>query len=342
MREMDSDSNGALGLGIDAGGTRTRWALATKTGQIVGEGSGEGLSALQMTGAAGRQAVQAGFASLCQAVLSIGHPGRVCAGLSGFGGAGGAGGDGEQLGAWLAGMLSIRAQDVALCSDIEIAFLDSFEPGQGYLVYAGTGSIAAFIDLEGQFHRAGGRGVLLDDGGGGYWIAREALRHIWRGEDECPGSWRGSAMAQAVFEQIGGSDWACSRQFMYGQERGQIGKLALAVAATCDTDPAACHILRQAGRELARLALALADRHGPRPIVLSGRAAGLHPSIAAALRAALPAALPLRQVDTQPHFAAARIAARAGSARSTSASASTSTSTSAAASAIHPQPAPDL
>jgi N-acetylglucosamine kinase-like BadF-type ATPase len=50
---------------------------------------------------------------------------------------------------------------IRLGTDIEIAYLDSFKPGTGYLVYAGTGSIAAYIDEAGQFHRAGGRGYLL-------------------------------------------------------------------------------------------------------------------------------------------------------------------------------------
>ena len=296
-----------LGLGIDAGGTQTRWALANQAGKIVGEGCGAGLSALQMTSVAGRLAVQAAFASLCQAALAIGRPARVRAGLTGFAG------DGEQMGAWLAALLAIGPHDVLVCNDVEIAYLDSFAPGQGYLVYAGTGSIGAFIDIDGHFQRAGGRGVLLDDGGGGYWIAREALRQIWRAEDECPGSWRGSAMAAAVFDHVGGSDWACTRQFIYaqeqGQERGQIGKLALAVAATADTDPAARRILQQAGGELARLALALTARYGPRPIVLTGRAATLHPAIFAAMRAALPAGLALEQRVVQPHCAAARLAA---------------------------------
>jgi hypothetical protein len=72
------------------------------------------------------------------------------------------------------------AAAISMRNDVEIAYLDSFAPGEGYLVYAGTGSIAAWIDADGQFHRAGGRGVTLDDGGGGFWIAREAMRHIWR------------------------------------------------------------------------------------------------------------------------------------------------------------------
>ena len=298
-----------LGLGIDAGGTQTRWALATGDGAIVADGAVEGLSALQMSSEAGRAAVHATFATLCKQVLAVGQPRAVVAGLTGFGG------DDAALAQTLATLLALDASDVSLGNDIEIAYRDSFEPGEGYLVYAGTGSIAAWIDADGVFHRAGGRGVLLDDGGGGYWIAREALRHIWRREDEAPGSWQASPMAGAVFAHVGGSDWSLSRAFMYGQERGAIGRLALAVAASADTDPLALDILQRAGQELARLALALTARHGPRPVVLAGRAAQLHPAIALAMRAALPVSLTMEQKVARSHEAAAKVAARAASQR---------------------------
>jgi len=293
---------GDLGLGIDAGGTQTRWALADKAGVIVAEGGVGGMSATQMGDDAGRTSVRAVFATLAEQALAAGRPVAVCAGLTGFDGAAGLPAQ------WLAELLNVAPAAVTVRSDIEIAYFDAFAPGEGYLVYAGTGSIAAWIAADGQFHRAGGRGVTLDDGGGGFWIAREAMRYIWRREDEEPGAWRRSAMARAVFDHVGGSDWACSRQFMYGQERGAIGRLALAVAASADADPVARGILEEAGRELARIALALVRRHGPRPIALAGRAATLHPLIARTMRAALPADLPLIQRETHAHHAAARIA----------------------------------
>jgi glucosamine kinase len=294
-----------LGLGIDAGGTRTRWALAERTGAIVSEGEVAGLSALQMGSASGRAGLHARLAELAAAVLAHGRPAGIRAGLTGFGG------DDTQLHLWLSTLFDIPASSIALCSDIEIAYAGSFQPGEGYLVYAGTGSIGAWIDDAGVLHRAGGRGVVLDDGGGGFWIAREALRHIWRIEDQRPGAWTGSAMARAVFDHIGGSDWALSRQFIYHQERGAVGQLALAVAASATEDPAASHILREAGRELARLALALRGRYGPRPVALSGRAATLHPMIAEAMRAMLPDDVPLTlaQASSAAHLAAARTAA---------------------------------
>jgi N-acetylglucosamine kinase-like BadF-type ATPase len=290
-----------LGLGIDAGGTETRWALAAPGGAIVAEGRVAGLSALQMGTPQGRDAVRATFAQLATETLVHGVPERVKAGLTGFGG------DSELLQRWLAEELHLDPQAIHFCSDMEIAYRASFAPGEGYLVYAGTGSIGAFVDADGQFHRAGGRGVVLDDGGGGFWIAKEALRHIWRLEDERPGSWGQSPLAQAVFDYVGGADWAYSRQFIYGQERGAVGKLALAVAASAERDPVAASILRAAGRELARLALALTARFGPRPVAVSGRAAELHPLIVDTMRASLPG-IALTQAPGQAHHAAARMA----------------------------------
>jgi N-acetylglucosamine kinase-like BadF-type ATPase len=294
---LTTDYTAPLGLGIDAGGTRTRWALADRAGAIVAEGAVTGMSALQ-TGSV----LDDRLRELASAVLAHGRPTCIRAGFTGFGGD-------SALQQAFATLFDLPATRITLSNDIEIAYAACFQPGEGYLIYAGTGSIGAWIDVDGTFHRAGGRGVTLDDGGGGFWIAREALRHIWRIEDEQPGAWRESAMARAVFEHIGGSDWSFSRQFIYGQERGAFGQLALAVAASADTDPAASRILREAGRELARLANALSGRYGPRPVALSGRAASLHPLVASTMRAALPADVSFIHASSDAHLAAARAAA---------------------------------
>ena len=80
------------------------------------------------------------------------------------------------------------------------------------------------------------------------------------------------------------------------------------MAQAADADPVARAILEQAGRELARIALALVGRYGARPIAVSGRAATVHPAIVQAMRSALPAELSLTQISVPAHHAAARIA----------------------------------
>ena len=296
------------GLGIDAGGTQTRWALAGTNGEIVASGHVGGMTALQMSSDAGRAQLKKNLDALAEAVLAVGKPQFVCAGITG------SDGNPAELVAMIADSLGIASGGVMVRSDIEIACLDLYAPGKGYVVYAGTGSIAAFIDDSGKMHRAGGRGALLDDGGGGFWIAREALRHIWRTEDERPGSFRDSPLAREIFARIGGHDWAQSRQFVYGSTndiaRGEIGKLALAVAAAADTDPDARRILDAAGHELARLGRAMISRYGQRPITLAGRVAQLHPMIEQSMRAALPPGTDLTVRVSEAHIAAARIAAK--------------------------------
>jgi N-acetylglucosamine kinase-like BadF-type ATPase len=126
-------------------------------------------------------------------------------------------------------------------------------------------------------------------------------------------------MAHEVLEHVGGSDWSHTRQFIYSVDRGEMGKLALAVAAAAGTDPVALRILQSAGQELGRLARILVARFGLRPVALGGRVFQLHPVIEQACRAAVPGQPPLQVRVSRGHHAAARIAA--GAARSTRAAA---------------------
>lgn len=293
-----------LGLGIDAGGTQTRWALAHPSGAIVASGHVDGLTALHMAQAGGQRLLQNTFAGLASTVQTFGTIASIEAGMTGCGD------DTSELRELIATRFGLPSQNVAISNDISIAYRAVFEPGEGYLVYAGTGSIAAFIDEHGGFHRVGGHGFLLDDAGSGFWIARAALRHIWRKEDEHPGCWRDSPMAQKVFAHIGGPDWSTSKNFIYQGSRGDIGKLALAVAAAADADPVASQLLQDAGKELARLALALSQRFGDRPVALGGRVQELHPLILQSMRSSLPDAIALTPCVNQAHIAAALVAAK--------------------------------
>lgn len=293
-----------LGLGIDAGGTRTRWAVASGEGEILARGTAGAMSALLLSSSDGRERIRGVVAEIAQAVLRVGRPARIQAGFTGL-----AESD-PALAPLVAAPFGLDAGAVTVENDILFAYRALFEPGEGYVVYAGTGSVAAFVDAEGQLHRAGGRGALLDDGGGGFWIAREALRHIWRLEDCRPGAWQESPMAREIFARLGGAEWARTKQAVYGGDRGGVGQLALAVAATASADPVAMSILEAAGGELARLADAMVQRYGPRPIALTGRAATLHPVIGESMRRALGGDTPFEIRASEAHVAAARLAAR--------------------------------
>ena len=289
-------------LGLDAGGTQTRWAVVSASGQLLRSGQVAGLSGLLLQSDAGRAEVAAVLDGLAQAT---GPLAGVVVGVTGF--------DTTQapvLCDLVAHALSLPARQVLAMTDIELVCHAAFAPGQGIVVYAGTGSVAAHLDSTGTLHRVGGRGVIVDDAGGGHWIAREALRQVWRAEDEQPGAGAHSALAQALFQVVGGSDWAHTRQWVYGATRGELGTLALAVASAAATDPEALALLRAAGNELARLAQPLLSRHGPLPVALAGRVFDLHPAIATQLQDALPVATPVHHLTHPAHLAAAQLAAR--------------------------------
>ncbi|MDM4768165.1 BadF/BadG/BcrA/BcrD ATPase family protein [Pelomonas sp. SE-A7] len=291
-----------LGLGLDAGGTQTRWALAEAGGRLVAEGHVGGFSGLMLNDATGRIALAQITHQLAAAVLPHGRPLRVVAGITGVSDKPQA----RQMEDLLSQALGLAPSSIRCGGDMDIAYRAAFAPGEGYLLYAGTGSIAAFVDAGGQLQRAGGRGGLLGDEGSGYWIARQALALVWRGEDEAPGAWQQSKLARALFDAIGGSDWSVSRAFIYGAERGAIGRLALAVAAAArEGDEQAQALLLKAGHELARLVLALIKRYGAKPVAAAGRALQLHPLIAQGLGEALPQGLELRLVHLEPHKSAA-------------------------------------
>jgi glucosamine kinase len=301
MVTSSSETFASPGLGLDAGGTQTRWAVASASGAVQTEGTAAALSGLQLDSEAGRVQVQAAFADIATA---CGPVRALVAGITGF--------DATQLPllcAIAAQAFDVPSAAVRAMNDIELACHAAFAPGDGYVVYAGTGSVAAFVDVDGQLHRAGGRGVLIDDAGGGHWIAREALRQVWRAEDETPGAWRHSKLAARVFERVGGSDWLHTRQWAYAASRGELGTLAQTVAAAAEEDPTAMAILQNAGLELARLARVMLQRFGPRPIALGGRVFDLHPTVENTLRAALPSHSPMQRLPTPAHHAAARLAA---------------------------------
>jgi glucosamine kinase len=267
-------------LGIDVGGSATRWHLADDAGAAGLSGSDPGFS-----GHIYRPDVLARAEQAIEAMSrQIGRVDAIVAGITGL--------SRETPEALrLQGLLAkaFGTSTVTLMSDIELACRTVFAPGTGILVYAGTGSIAAHVAADGTIVTAGGKGVLIDDAGGGYWIAIRALRAILRVEDTRPGSGWSTPLGQCMAETLGGNDWPVVRQAVYGRERGDIGMLALPVARAAEAgDSTALAIMSDAGRELAGLAQMLEGRIGPHPVTLGGQAAGLHPALFQGLRDALP------------------------------------------------------
>jgi len=174
--------------------------------------------------------------------------------------------------------LGIQPRHVATFDDARIAYLSAFDPGEGILVYSGTGSFAYHLDSRSRVTRAGGYGAVIDDGGSGYWIGREALQWLVRRAEGVP-PLAPSILADTLHAHIGGNDWPAVRRYAYSDSRANVADLAhpVAAAATAD-DENAIAILTGAAAELARLVGTLVAHVGPKSIALTGGASS-HPLI---------------------------------------------------------------
>lgn len=262
-------------LGIDAGGSATRWLLVDAVGTPIAAGELPAVDGHLFVPE--HQARFIAMAAELATAIAPHRPHAIVAGITGLTGDSDEAGQAETILAAALGSKDIRVED-----DLWIGYHAVFAPGEGHVVYAGTGSVGLHIHADGSLLRVGGRGMLIDDGGSAFWIGREALNALYRRIDA--GAAHG-LLGDALFAAVGGTDWNRMRAHIYGGGRAAVAMLARAVAQAAD-DPAAAAIFRQAGRELARLALDLTRRAGPRPVVLQGRAAGLHPTILTAMREA--------------------------------------------------------
>jgi N-acetylglucosamine kinase-like BadF-type ATPase len=297
----------AVALGIDAGGTAARWRL-TRSGRLVAQGDAAAFNGHIFSPTA-RAAAFASLGTLADAVLAHGRPSAVVAGITGLD----AGTPEARLYAEeIARAFDLPLARVAIHNDMRIAYEAAFGgPDRGVLVYSGTGSIGSYVDADGEIVRVGGRGVILDDGGSGFWIGKEALKAVFRAEDRATGSGFDTPLGRHLAIAIGGATWSSARAFVYGGDRGRVGQLATAVAAAAmDGDAVAKSILSEAGRELALLACALIERVGRRDVVLAGGASTVHPAVADAFRRTLPSGISVLQSRLNPVEAASAMAAR--------------------------------
>lgn len=279
-----------LSLGIDAGGTATRWQLIDAAGMPVAEGQGRPMSGHLFNDAVRERSLSA-LSEIMADVLKAGRPGAVCAGITGLSQGSEAADTYTDL---LASGFDLRPARVQVVDDMWIAYHAAFKSGAGILVYCGTGSVGYHVTEAGAIERAGGHGSIIDDGGSAFWIARSGIRHLMRDVDERgEGAWE-TPLGVAFAAHFGGARWDLVRSTVYSGDRGTIAGLAPAVAEAAEAqDLAALTILAEAGTELARLATVLAWRVGPKPVILVGGGFKLHPAITASVKAALPPAMPV-------------------------------------------------
>lgn len=245
-------------VGVDGGGTGTRVRLAGPDGAELAQGS------------AGPSGLSLGIASAWAAVNSAINMAFAAAGL-------------ERpanhhiaLGAGLAGVHNKQQAEafraahpgfarLVLETDAFTTLLGAHGGRPGAIVAVGTGSVGEVLLPGGERREVGGWGFPAGDEAGGCWLGLKAIGHI---EQVLDGRRPASTFSAALIEACGGGRdglfaWlAAANQTAYA-------RLAPIVIAHGATDDVAHAMLRDAGREVERIAHAL-DPAAALPLALCG------------------------------------------------------------------------
>lgn len=247
-------------LCIDCGASSTKWSWRTSDGFIK---SGK---AAHITGHIFEEAEWQRVTSILQEIKTeTGFLDEVVMGVTGLDGS-------DRVSKSLKEVLRsvFWTENISLMNDMELAFSAFFTPGEGVLVYAGTGSVAASIDKQGHFHRSGGWGYLIADEGGGFWIGQQALRYVTNQLNSGSLDWN-DPLTSLTMAKANAKDWDDLRKFVYSGSRQAVASIAPEVAAAKSYgSETAERILREAGSHLAVLALTLQERLGTSKFIAMG------------------------------------------------------------------------
>jgi glucosamine kinase len=242
-------------LGVDGGGTKTRAVVADAGGEVLGEGRAGPSNPLRVGVSEATAAVREAAERACQDAGVR----RVELAAAEVGLAGGKREDiRERMRASLSAELGIESLEVV--TDADIALYGATEGEPGLVVIAGTGSICCGVNARGRRACAGGWGPVAGDEGSGSWIARRALQSVARASD---GRARKTSLTEAArdyfkVERTEDLSTAVYAPNMTNNRIAGFGRHVIEAAKR--RDAVARAILDEAGRELARAAVAVVKK----------------------------------------------------------------------------------
>lgn len=301
-------------LGVDGGGTKTRFALMDADGKLVGEAQ-LGTSYHPDVGLDGvREVLTKGVADvLAKAGLSASQITYAFLGLPAYG-------EDSTLTPALDGLpRSILGHDrFSVDNDMVCGWAGSLRCEDGINIVAGTGSIG-YGQRRGRAARVGGWGEVFSDEGSAYWIVVQGLNAYSRMSD---GRLPRGPLHVLLNEALNLRDDLDLCAYIYGAQarsRGAVAQLSPLVSKAADQgDRAAWDIFRRAGQELAKIAGALRQKLGYEPaepvkLSYSGGAFAAGDVLLTPFREALNAtgaAFELCRPLHDPHYGAALYAAK--------------------------------
>jgi len=235
-------------IGIDAGGTKTKCAVADLTGIILLTETGKSVNYL-IAGADKTSANLFGLIFQCLKKLNINFSEvkQIVIGIAGAGRLK----DAQQLERSLiqySKSKKVKINSVKVLSDALIALEGAFPGKPGCILIAGTGSILFGKDVKGKIHHVGGFGRLIGDEGSGYSIGRKALQAV---SGELDGRAVKTLMTKKLFDQMNISDSEELITKIY-KENFDIASIApLVISSAEKNDKPAQRILNEEADELA-------------------------------------------------------------------------------------------
>lgn len=245
-------------IGVDGGGTKTEFILFTEKGKILDRILLGACNPNTVGLETAMEILNSGIEQLLQqAPDSCG----VFVGAAGLD----SGDYTEQVQSYLRKQhpaLQIRCEN-----DIYNVMASGSDPENCIAVICGTG-MAVYANKQGKVKRYGGRGYLLDKGGSGYHIGRDAVCAAMDAED---GKTEHNLLSHLVEEKIGGTVWENIEQ-IYGNNQSYTASFAPCVFEAYEHgDQTAEEILKKNAEKLAQLINLAANECGiEKNVVASG------------------------------------------------------------------------
>ncbi len=295
----------SVAVGVDAGGSSTT-AVAMRDGSTLGVSTGTAANA----SALGFERAAATIAGVVEGSLHGEAPAAICVGAAGAG-------RGE-IARGLTTALELRFPQarVLVCDDAQIALRAAVPSGDGFVLIAGTGSIA-YGEVGARQFRAGGYGYLFGDDGSGFALGSAAVKHTLRALE-------GRAPHDGLVEEVTRALDAPSNDAIllrvYGGENPVTELAALAplvLAAAARGERSANKIVQSAALDLYDLIISIARaaeaRERALPIVFAGGLLRSNNLLTYLLETRIANELPsmeVRKDAPEPHFGALALAQR--------------------------------
>ena len=254
-------------IGIDGGGTRTRAAIVDADGIVLGQGE-SGASNYQ---AVGIESCRAAIGDAIESAWRASPTERRPATAIFLGMAGVLSEHDRALITGIARAIEPEAS-VEVDHDLRPALAAGVGSSEGIVLIAGTGSSCYGRTRSGRSWRSGGWGHLLDDNGGGYRLALDALTAVTRAAD---GRGPATSLGASLLPAIGITEIEEILHTLHQSlTRSDIAALApLVIEAAADGDAVAAAIVTHGAAELALMARAVHDAlqwEGPPPPIVAG------------------------------------------------------------------------